>query len=382
MPWLETQAVEQRFRFVMDVKAGMYTLSELSKRYGVSRQTAYKWWNRYKQEGLEGLTDRSRIPHYCPHKTPPELEREIVQLRKRHPTWGPVKIIQHLEKLRPQLPLPAFSTAGEILKRHGLIKPRRRRRRWAHPGRPIVEIRNCNDVWTADFKGEFKTGNGQWCYPLTILDPYSRYLLACSAKTSTQHTGAMPVFEQLFRRCGLPQQILTDNGAPFSSTALCGLSRLAVWWIKLGIQPLRIQPGQPQQNGRHERMHRTLKAETTRPATGTLPAQQQRFDRFQRYYNQKRPHQALDGRTPSDLYRPSSRPYPHQPPQLEYPAHFLVRKVNKIGRIKLKSRSLFLSNTLNGECVGLEEIDDAIYSIYLGHVLLARFDWREWKIYP
>ena len=218
--------------------------------------------------------------------------------------------------------------------------------------------------------------------PLTILDPHSRYLLACSAKTSTQHTGARPVFEQLFRRCGLPQQILTDNGAPFSSTALCGLSRLSVWWIKLGIQPLRIQPGQPQQNGRHERMHRTLKAETTRPAAGTLPAQQQRFDRFQRYYNQKRPHQALDGKTPSDLYRSSSKPYTHQPPQLEYPAHFLVRKVNKIGRIKLRSRSLFLSNTLNGEHVGFEEIDDGIYSIYLGHVLLARFDWREWKIYP
>ncbi len=166
MPWLETQAVEQRFRFVMDVKAGKYTLSELSDRYGISRPTAYKWWNRYKQEGLEGLMDRSRVPRHCPHQTPTEMEEQIVQLRRRRPTWGPVKIIQYLQKTRPHFPWPAFSTAGGILKRHGLIKPRRRRRRWAHPGRPIVEIQNCNDVWTADFKGEFKTGNGQWCYPL------------------------------------------------------------------------------------------------------------------------------------------------------------------------------------------------------------------------
>ena len=381
MPWLETQAVEQRCRFVMDVKAGMYTLSELSQRYGISRPTAYKWWNRYKQEGVEGLADRSRAPRCCPHKTPPELEGAIVQLRKRHPSWGPRKILQYLHKTRPHFLWPACSTAGEILKRRGLIKPRRRRRRWAHPGRPVVELKDCNDVWTADFKGEFKTRNGQWCYPLTVVDPHSRYLLACSAKTSTRYAGVQPVFERLFRRWGVPQQILTDNGAPFSSTAMCGLSRLAVWWIKLGIQPLRIQPGQPQQNGRHERLHRTLKAETTRPAAASLPRQQQRFDRFQRYYNQTRPHQALGGKTPSDLYRPSPRAYSSQP-HIEYPPHFLVRKVNQIGVIKLQSRSLFLSTTLNGEYVGLDETDDGIFSIYLGHVLLARFDRRKWKLYP
>ncbi len=381
MPWLETRAVEQRVCFVMDLEKGMYTLKELSDRYGISRPTAYKWWRRYQRHGVEGLKDRSRAPRRRPYKTDPEIEGRIVGWRKKHPGWGPKKIIQHLEKSIPRRDLPALSTVGEILKRNGLIKPRRRRRKWAHPGRPVVQMQDCNDVWTADFKGEFKTGNGKLCYPLTVLDPHSRYLLACQVKTSTRCCGVVPVFEQLFHRWGVPRHILTDNGVPFCTTALCGLSRLSVWWIKLGIQPVRIEPGKPQQNGRHERMHRTLKDDTARPPAASLSAQQRRFDRFRDYYNRDRPHQALQGRTPSDLYTPSPRPFRKPASRLEYPAHFLVRKVNKVGSIKIQSRALFLSNTLCGERVGLEEVNDGIYSIFLGHVLLARFDRRNWKIY-
>ena len=380
MPWLEMDAMQQRVSFVSSVGEG-YSMSELCQRYGISRPTGYKWWRRYEQEGIDGLKERSRAPSSCPHKTPAGIEALFVQLRRRHPSWGPVKLRQRAARLHPELVLPAASTIHGLLKRNNLIQLRRKRSRIVHPGRPVVEMTACNDVWTADFKGEFRTGNRRYCYPLTVCDGHSRFLLGCKALYSTRRQGVQPAFAALFRRYGVPRQILTDNGAPFAAPALCGLSRLSVWWIKLGIQPLRIEPGKPQQNPRHERFHWTLKSETTRPPQANLEQQQRCFDSFQHSYNQIRPHQALDGLTPADIYRPSTQPY-RTPKSPQYPAHFLVRKVSSSGKIKLDNLPLFLTTTLSGEFVGLDEIDDQVFNVFFGRLLLARFDQKQGKLFP
>jgi transposase InsO family protein len=301
----------------------------------------------------------------------------LVAERRKHPRWGPRKLLAYLSKRQPTWPWPAASTAGEILKRHGLVVPRRRRRRREHPGRPKFEAKAANDLWSTDFKGQFRTGDRRYCYPLTVADRCSRYLLGCEGLLTTAHAGARPVMESLFREYGLPRGILSDNGSPFSSSALRGLSRLSVWWIKLGIQPVLIEPGKPQQNGGHERMHRTLKEETTRPPAGDVAAQQQRFDAFRQEYNEERPHEALGQRTPSELYEPSPRAYPERLEEMEYPGHYEVRRVRSRGDIKWQGSLLFVSEALVGERVGLEETDDRIWSLYFGTLLLARFDERE-----
>jgi transposase InsO family protein len=377
MPWLETNVVKERTRFVLDYESDLFTMTELCERFGISRQTGYALWGRYRAQGLEGLKDRPRGPRSCPHKTSPEVERALVSLRRRYPHWGPVTLLQRLERLRPELALPAPSTAGEILKRQGLIEPRRRQSRHHHPGRPYVEMRAPNDVWTADFKGEFLTRDHRYCYPLTVADGCSRYLIACRGQRAPAYRGARVNFEAAFRHYGLPLQILTDNGAPFASRAIGGLSRLSAWWIKLGIHPVRIEPGRPQQNGRHERMHRTLKAEATRPPAANLGAQQRRLERFRRRYNEERPHRALAGEVPAARYRPSARAYPEREPELTYPGHFRILKVCANGCLCWRSRFVFVSAVLAGEPLGLEPIDDGIWSVHFGPVLLARFDERE-----
>lgn len=380
MPWLETDVIKERNRFVLDYESGLFSMSELCERYGISRPTGYEWWVRYQEQGLPGLLDRARGPKSCPHKTPLAVEKALVSLRHKYPKWGPVTLLQRLEKLQPELELPAPSTAGEILKRHGLIAPRKRRARHRHPGRPYVEMRSPNDAWTADFKGEFLTRDHRYCYPLTIADGCSRYLLACRGQRSTAYPGARAGFEAAFREYGLPLQILTDNGAPFASCAIGGLSRLAAWWIKLGIHPVRIAPGCPQQNGRHERMHRTLKAETTRPPAANLAAQQRRLERFRRRYNEERPHRALAGEVPATHYRPSARAYPEHEPSITYPGHFKVLKVCANGCLSWRDRFIFVSQVLAGEPLGLEPVDDGIWSVHFATVLLARFDEREGRL--
>ena len=377
MPWLETDVIKERTRFVLEYESGLFTMSELCERFGISRQTGYELWGRYQGQGLDGLQDRARGPKSCPHKTPLEVEQALVDLRRRYPSWGPVTLLQRLKRLRPELALPAPSTAGEILKRHGLIAARTRRARHRHPGRPYVEMRAPNDVWTADFKGEFLTRDHRYCYPLTIADGCSRYLITCRGQRSTALSSARASFETAFRIYGLPLQILTDNGAPFASTAIGGLSRLSVWWIKLGIHPVRIEPGRPQQNGRHERMHRTLKAEATRPPAANLAAQQRLLERFRRRYNEERPHRALNGEVPAALYRPSARAYPEREPKITYPGHFRILKVCTNGCLCWRNRFIFVSQVLVGEPLGLEPIDDGIWSAHFGPVLLARFDERE-----
>jgi putative transposase len=377
MPWLETDVIKERTRFVLDFESELFSMTELCERYGISRQSGHQLWRRYQAQGLEGLRDRPRGAKSCPHKTPREVEQALVSLRRKYPSWGPVTLLQWLERERPELTLPVPSTAGEILKRHELIAPRKRRARHRHPGRPYVEMHAPNDVWTADFKGEFLTGDHRYCYPLTIADGRSRYLLGCHGQRATAHAGARTSFTAVFRQYGLPLQILTDNGAPFASRAIGGLSRLSAWWIKLGIHPVRIEPGHPQQNGRHERMHRTLKAETTRPPAANLAAQQRRFERFRRCYNEERPHRALAGAVPAALYRPSVRAYPQREPEITYPGHFKILRVCANGCLSWRRGFVFVSQVLVGEPLGLEAIDDGIWSVHFGPVLLARFDERE-----
>lgn len=380
MPWTETDPMTERHKFILAHEDGLFSMTELCDRFGISRKTGYKWLDRYREEGVEGLQDRSRAPKHCPHRTPEAVQELVIAARRSHPRWGPQKLLDYLGPRHPEVDFPAPSTVGDILKREGLVQPRRLQRRPTHPGTSPIEAEAPGAVWTADFKGEFRLGSGTYCYPLTIQDAHSRYLLACEALPSTAHRGAKPVFEQLFREQGLPERIRTDNGGPFASKALCGLSRLSVWWIKLGVEPDRIQPGCPQQNGRHERMHRTLKAETTRPPEATLADQQERFDGFQTEYNEVRPHQALDGTVPASRHVRSRRNMPKRCPEPQYPGHAEVRKVSTTGEIKFKARPLFVSAVLAGEYVGLEEIDDGVWNLLFDKVLLGRLDERSWTI--
>lgn len=377
MPWSETTPMRERLRFIVDLERNLYTMTELCEHHGISRKTGYKWAARYVAEGLDGLKDRSRAPKRCPHQTEDRAVKALVDARRKHPRWGPKKLVAWLAKRYPTWNLPAPSTAGDILKRHGLVKPRTRRRKSPHPGRPKVEVHRPHDLWSCDFKGQFRMGNGRYCYPLTVADRYSRYLLGCEGRESVAYVGARPVFERLFQEQGLPKAMLSDNGTPFSSTGLAGLSRLSVWWIKLGIQPLRIAPGCPQQNGGHERMHVDLKAETTRPPAAQLGAQQRLFDAFRTEFNDERPHEALDQRTPAEVYEPSPRAYPRRVPEVTYPGHFEVRRVRSDGRIRWQGRFLFISEVLIGERVGLEEVDDGIWSLHFASLQLARFDERD-----
>lgn len=380
MPWSETTVTTGRVCFISDLESNLFTMTEVCERHGISRKTGYKWAERFVAEGVDGLKDRSRAPNSCPHRTEERVVEALLKARKEHPRWGPRKLLAVLSRRKPKWRWPAPSTAGDILKRNGLVKPRRRRQRRQHPGRREVEVHSPNDLWSVDFKGEFRTGDRRYCYPLTVADRCSRYLLGCEGQLSTAHVGARAVFESLFDQYGLPEAILSDNGVPFSSTALCGLSRLSVWWIKLGIEPVLIDRGHPEQNGGHERMHRTLKAETTRPPAAHLGPQQRLFDAFRQEYNEVRPHEALGQRPPAELYQPSPRSYPSRVPEVEYPGHYEVRRVRPDGCIKWQGRMLFVSEVLGREPVGLEEVDDGIWSLHFGPLLLARFDERQRRL--
>lgn len=390
MPWTETTPMRERIRFWRDYQRGIFRFNELCESHGISRKSGYKLVNRILEEGLEeAVHDRSRAPLSCPHRTDEVLQDALAEIRRGHPTWGPKKIVAYLQRHLPQHDWPAPSTVGEILKRRGMIQPRRRRPRPGHPGRGVAPANEPNAVWTADFKGHFRTRDGLYCYPLTVVDAFSRYLLGCKALPSTGHKGAQPVFERLFRKVGLPRVIRTDNGIPFATQAIRRISQLSVWWIKLGIQPELNEPSHPEQNGSHERMHRTLKAEATKPAAANCHTQQRAFDRFRVDYNEERPHEALGQETPASVYQPSPRPYPVKIPPIEYPAHFEVRRVSRNGGIRWKHSSatgpnngwVNVSHVLAEEYVGLDEVDDGIWSVYFGPVALGRFDERELRLY-
>lgn len=380
MPWKATTTMKERVKFMRDYAEGLYRFSELCAHYSISRKTGYKWLARYQAEGEAGLVNQSRAPKHCPHQVTEAVAEKLVAFRKRHRRWGPKKLLAVLGRREPEVRWPAPSTVGALLKRAGLVEARRRQPQPGHPGLGETAMDAPNAVWTADFKGEFKTGDGRYCYPLTVVDGYSRYLLACRGLQSTEHVGVVPVFEGLFERYGLPKVIRTDNGVPFASQAVRRISRLQVWWIKLGIRPELIEPAHPEQNGRHERLHRTLKAEATRPPTASARGQQRVFDRFRAEYNNERPHEALGQVAPATVYAASSRRLPASLPELVYPAHYEVRLVSRNGGIRWNTAWVSVSHVLAEESIGLEEVDDGIWSVYFGPVLLGRLDERVGRI--
>lgn len=380
MPWRESSPMDQKTQFIADYLRETLSVCELCDLYGISRKTAYKWIDRYLKHGPAGLHDRSRKPAHSPNHTTETVVAALLQARARHPTWGAKKLLPLLAKRFPVQELPARTTVFDILGRHGMLARKRQRRHVGHPGAPSSRILAPNDVWSADFKGQFKTGDGLYCYPLTVTDGFSRYLLGCQGLSSTCAAKAKPVFVRLFKEFGLPKRIRTDNGVPFATNTLARLSSLSAWWVRLGVLPEFIEPGKPQQNGRHERMHRTLKAETTRPAAGNLRAQQRKFNRFREEFNNERPHEALDMHTPSEIYAPSPRPMPERIPAFEYPDRFEVRYVSANGGIRWNRAWVNVSIVCVGEYVAFEEIDDGIWNVYFGPLKLGRFNERHMRI--
>jgi putative transposase len=374
--------MDQRLQFITDHQRGLYAMTELCARNRISRKTGYKWLARYATDGARGLIERSHAPHVCPHKIDDALAALLLDARRAHPTWGPAKLLQYLAPRQAHIASwPAVSTVADLLKRHRLVAHRRRRRPIVHPGTVPIHTTAPNDLWTADFKGQFRTRDGIYCYPLTIADQHTRYLLRVHGLLNTRGTSVRPVFERAFREFGLPLAIRTDNGVPFANTGLHGLTQLNVWWLRLGIQHQRIRPASPQENGAHERMHRTLKAETTRPPAADLVRQQRAFTAFRHEYNEERPHAALGGDPPAARYTASPRDYPATLPALEYPGHFLVKRVTHAGTIRFQHKLLFLANALKEHRIGLEESADGIWSLYLGVVLLGKIDEATMKVY-
>ncbi len=381
MPWKASSVMEEKLRFVFEYDLGERTMTELCQRYGISRETGYVWLRRYRATGVAGLIERNRAAQRHPSQTSGEIERMVLELRQAHMRWGPRKLKRVLERDEPGRVWPAASTIGALLKREGLVVARRKRNRTAPYSEPLAHADGANRVWCADFKGWFRTGDGERIDPLTISDAYSRYLLRCQAVEKTDTARVQAIFEAAFREYGMPEAIRTDNGPPFASSAVAGLSRLAVWWIKLGIVPERIAAGHPEQNGRHERMHRTLKQETAQPPAANRRQQQRALDCFRQEYNQVRPHEALQMRTPGSVYEPSARTFPARVPQPEYPESMVVRSVRPHGHFRWKKRhDVFLSEVLWGERVGLLPEDDRWFTIYFAQVPIARFDSRMLRV--
>jgi putative transposase len=373
-------AVDERLRFVAEYLDGVATMTELAAFYGVSRETGYTWVRRYEAEGPAGLHDRSRRPHRVANATPPAVVETLLAARRRHPTWGPKKLLTHDWPLAER---PALSTAHAILKRAGLIERRRRRRRPGHPGRPPSVIAAPNVLWTIDFKGQFRTGDRRWCYPLTLIDSCSRYVLACAALPSTQTTTARAVLERAFREYGLPERIRSDNGVPFAAAwAAARVSTLSAWWVRLGILPELIEPGRPAQNGRHEPFHRTLKRETAQPPAASRRAQQRRFDVYRAHFNTERPHEALGQRPPSLLYAPSPRPYPRRLLPLVYPDDSAVRRVDESGSVRWAAGTrVYISRVLTGEAIAFRPIADGVWAVSFGPLVLGHYDERRGPTY-
>lgn len=380
MPWKETSAMDQRIRLIADWLSGDYTKCELCRAYGVSRPTADKWIERYAGLGPQGLEELSRAPHIHPNQTPEDLRAMIVETKLHHQRWGPKKVMDLLRREYDRTNWPADSTAGEILKRAGLTRPRVRRRRVAPYTEPFGACSWPNQIWSADFKGDFRLGDGHRCYPLTISDNFSRYLLMCQGLERPSHKATRPWFEWVFREYGVPEAIRTDNGAPFASLAVGGVSQLSKWWIRLGIKPERIRLGRPDQNGRHERMHRTLKEAV--PAQASLVAQQRRYDPFLDEYNWQRSHEALGRKTPGRVYCSSPRLYPARLPEIEYESGVTVRMVRHNGEIKWRGEHIYVSEVLAKEPVGLKPIDTYKWELRYSFHLLGTLDERTKKIIP
>lgn len=380
MPWKVSGVVDRRKQFLAEYESGQWTMAELCRGHGISRPTGYELVRRWRAEGEAGVEDRSRAPRRHPNQTPAEIEAPVLQLRRERPRWGPRTLRAWLRDRQPQVRWPAASTIAAMLDREGLTVPRRKRPRVPPYTQPLAQAMEPNRLWCADFKGWFRTGDGTRIDPLTIMDAHSRYLLRVQAVEKTDTERVQAVFAAAFREYGLPLAIRTDNGAPFASRAVRGLSRLSLWWMKLGIAAERIEPGHPEQNGAHERMHRTLAEETAAPPQYSARDQQRAFDRFRRMYDEERPHQALGMRTPAALYQLSPRVYPERLPQPEYGSAFKVRRVHKHGQFVWKGQDVFLSKVLYGEDIGLLPLDDRYYQVYFAAFPLARFDSYELRL--
>lgn len=380
MPWKECSAMDERIKFVARVLDG-HSMASVCREFGISRKTGYKIFNRYKDSGLEGLQDRSRRPQRYANQLPFQVERTILSLKRKYPNWGAAKIREKLIREFPAIQTPAKSTVHAVLDRHGLVK-RRKRKRYKAQGTGLSDPKNSNGLWCADYKGQFQLGNHKYCYPLTITDYSSRYLLACEGLETTKEVFAFSVFERAFKEFGLPVAIRTDNGVPFSApTALFGLSKLSVWWLRLGIGIERIKPGCPQQNGRHERMHLTLKKEATKPASYNFLQQQERFDNFVDEFNNERPHESLNMKYPGELYTPSVREY-STPEPTDYPYHDRTIQVTHCGRICISGRKINLCRALAGQHVGIREVADKIWLVSFMQYDLGFFDEDENRVEP
>lgn len=374
MPWKVSDPMNERMKFVVRHERGE-RMTDLCREFGISRKTGYKFLNRYRNFGVTGLFDETRSPFIKARKTPDSIECLIVDFKKLYPTWGPRKLKVVLEQKHIGIKIPAHSTINTILKRHNLVCKRRRYKKPPRYNEALTMAQKPNDVWCADFKGQFKMGNDKYCHPLTISDEYSRYIISCEGLEEINNIGARGVFEIAFRRYGLPRVIRTDNGVPFASQGVGGLSKLSTWWIRLGIKVERIAPGHPEQNGRHERMHLTLKQHATRPAGYNLLQQQEKLDQFVEEYNMVRPHEALKMRSPSKLYTASDRKYPEKLPECDYSLYDFVRSVRRGGKVHLsgKNKRFYLGKTLAGEKVGIREVENgkwlvSLMNINLGHV--------------
>jgi putative transposase len=377
MPWLEATPMEQRERFIRDHAGGLFTMTELCARHTISRKTGYKWLERFDEGGRAALGDRSRAPLHMSASHGDGCGRADLQRPAAASELGAGKAAAVAGAAASRGRVASDSHRGRSVGARGIGEEAAPAPPSQHPGAVPATTAHPNDLWTTDFKGHFRTLDGLYCYPLTIADQHTRFLIACHGLGSTKGQGVRPVFDRLFRTHGLPRAIRTDNGVPFATTGIHGLSQLNVWWMRLGIQHQRILPGQPQQNGAHERMHKTLKAEAIRPPRATLVAQQRAFNRFRTEYNEERPHEYLRGATPAARYQPSSRSYDARLPPIEYPEHFLVKRITNAGTFRFKRRLPFISHALAPHTIGLEEVDDGIWSIDFCDVLLARLDERD-----
>lgn len=378
MPWKVINQMDLKMQLVNDHNE--FSITNLSQKYGVSRPTVYKWLNRYEQFGIEGLREKSRAPNSCPHRTSENILNLIVQEKLNNRRRGPRKIRAQLKRKYPKLEFPVPSTISYWLKKEGLVQPRKKRLHVPPYTEPFSTCNAPNDVWSIDYKGQFHTKDGYVCYPLTLSDNYSRFILGCKALGGPRYAPTRHCLESIFREYGLPKAIRSDNGAPFAGRCIGGLSRLMVWWILLGIIPERIEKGCPQQNGRHERMHRTLKSDALNPVADNLKEQQKAFDVYRYDYNNNRPHESLHDQTPSDYYRKSDRNYVEHPHPPEYGHEFLVRQVRHNGEIKFQGRMFHLTELLAGLPVGVRESEDGIWQIQFSFYDLGSIDLRKNKV--
>jgi len=381
MPWNKVDIVKLRKQFIEEYLGQEFAnFSALCNSYGISRKTGYKWQDRFMNGGFENLIDRSSTPINQPNRTPDDICQLIIATKHTHTYWGPKKILDYLKRHEPTKALPADSTAGLILDRAGLVKPRKKR--WSVPAdeQAFTKSDQNNQVWGVDYKGQFKLGNGEMCYPLTITDDSSRYLLRCQALQSTCRSDAQDWMEHTFREYGLPDAIRSDNGSPFASIAAGGISRLSKWWIQLGIRPQRIKPGHPQQNGRHERMHKSLKEATTKPSSYSQKKQQKQFDDFLHEFNHERSHEALGRKLPCEIYQPSIRQYPERLPEIIYDEGKHVRKVKRSGEIKWKNTHIYISQVLSGDYISLEKINNDVWEVRYGFYKLGIIRGKDMKL--